>query len=220
MRPAKSLNGAAHAEEMLGEVRALATTVGLPGAPALVESATTSLPTIQTETQWRRFLCQEFTTVLLSQEGPLIVQAHRLTCLGHVRELVALDQTWGHARKLLPAYLPAMNAASAHVGQAQLRRLLPLRDQRIVPRYLAAIAAGEAHGWHPLVYGLLLGVFALPLRPGVLHYGRQTARGVLAGSPLAHALDESAQNRLLDEAEQAVLTLLPQLLPFVPPEIV
>ena len=42
----------------------------------------------------------------------------------------------------------------------------PLRDQRLVQRYLTAVEQGEAQGWHTLVYGLTLAVYSLPLRQG------------------------------------------------------
>jgi urease accessory protein UreF len=54
-----------------------------------------------------------------------------------------------------------------------------LRDQRIVKRYLHAVEAGFAHGWHTLVYGLTLEVYSLALRQGLLGYAHQTTRGFI-----------------------------------------
>ena len=70
-------------------------------------------------------------------------------------------------------------AASRRVGQSQLRKLRPLRDQRVVQRYLHAVESGQAHGWHTLVYGLTLAVYSLPLRQGLLGYAHQTTRGFI-----------------------------------------
>jgi urease accessory protein UreF len=57
--------------------------------------------------------------------------------------------------------------------------LRPLRDERIVQRYLQALADGEAHGWHTLVYGMTLVVYSLPLRQGLLGFAQQTMRGFI-----------------------------------------
>ena len=62
----------------------------------------------------------------------------------------------------------------------------PLRDERVVQRYLAAVESGEAHGWHTLVYGLTLVVYSLPLRQGLLGYAHQNhARFHSRGGTLA-----------------------------------
>lgn len=204
----------AFADEMLGEVRALAATVGQPGTAAMGDVQRLSLPsTLTTVAAWRGFVGDYFRDLLVAHEWPLIVQAHGFAGLGHARELVALDQAWGRSRDTLPARLQFLDEASFRVGQRQLKRLRPLRDLRLVQRYLAAIEAGEAHGWHPLVYGVVLGLFALPLRQGLAHYGRQTAAGILVGTPLAANLSEARQVELVDEATLTFQTALQHVLP-------
>ena len=69
--------------------------------------------------------------------------------------------------------------ASQRVGKTQLKRLRPLRDQRLVQRYLHAVQAGEAQAWHTVVYGLVLSLYSLPLRQGLLSYAQQTTRGFI-----------------------------------------
>ncbi len=208
---------AAHAEEMLGEVRALASTLGESGAIGQVGApASSRLLTLTTVTAWRKFLDEEFHAVVVSQEWPLVLQAQEFARSGHARELVALDQAWGRLRATLPVELPSLTDASFRVGQHQLNRLLPLRDQRLVPRYLAAIAAGDAHGWHPLVYGVVLGIFALPVRQGLLRYGRQTAAGFFASTPLATSLTEVARDELISETDRTLAAAVSRLLPATP----
>jgi urease accessory protein UreF len=65
------------------------------------------------------------------------------------------------------------------VGQYQLQKLRPLRDLRLVRRYLQAVEAGEAQAWHTLVYGVTLAIYSLPLRQGLLGYCHQTTRSFI-----------------------------------------
>jgi urease accessory protein UreF len=90
-----------------------------------------------------------------------------------------------------------------NAGRIQLRRLRPLRDQKLVQRYLKAIEACEASGWHTLVYGVTLSIYSLPPRQGLLAYARQTlagfahsaARGArLSEAELASALESTYEN--------------------------
>jgi len=76
--------------------------------------------------------------------------------------------------------------ASQRVGKTQLKRLRPLRDQRLVQRYLHAVQTGEAHAWHTVVYGVILWLYSLPLRQCLLSYAHQTTLGFLrsAAGPL------------------------------------
>lgn len=122
--------------------------------------------------------------LLLPQELPAIRAAHQHAATGHVRELVALDQQLASEPALCD-----FAAASRRVGQAQLQRLRPLRDERIVQRYLLAVENGSAHGWHTLVYGLTLAVYSLPVRQGLLGYAHQTTRGFIHAA--ARSLNET-----------------------------
>jgi urease accessory protein UreF len=89
--------------------------------------------------------------------------------------------------------------ASCRVGQRQLSKLRPMRDQRLVQRYLAAIEDGRARGWHTLVYGVSLAMFSLPLRQGLQHYAEQTARGFIDSSARSLRLAEADCDALLAE---------------------
>jgi hypothetical protein len=58
-----------------------------------------------------------------------------------------------------------------------LKRFRPLKDHRVVQRYLRAVESAEAGAWHTLVYGLVLSVYSLPLRQGLFDYARHTFSG-------------------------------------------
>jgi urease accessory protein UreF len=91
-------------------------------------------------------------------------------------------------------------APSRRVGQGQLQKLRPLRDQRIVQRYLQAVESGAAHGWHTLVYGLTLAIYSLPLRQGLLGYAHQTMRGFIYSAAATLRLSERECRDLFDES--------------------
>jgi len=110
--------------------------------------------------------------VLIPLELPALQRAHGHASQYETRELIALDRELAEA-----APLQRFAEASRAVGRAQLRRLLSLRDQRLVRRYWRAIERGEAHGWSPVVYGVVLALFSLPLRQGLLHYSQQILGG-------------------------------------------
>src|SRR6185436_12829880 len=102
-------------------------------------------------------------------------------CRHEVRELAQFDRQLADEPALKP-----FAEASRRVGQTELLRLRPLRDERIVRRYLEAVERGEASAWHTLVYGLTLALYSMPLRQGLLGYGFQTSRGFIyaAATPL------------------------------------
>ncbi|HVV00174.1 MAG TPA: urease accessory UreF family protein, partial [Verrucomicrobiae bacterium] len=111
-----------------------------------------------------------------------------------VRELIALDQQLIDEPSLLN-----FSAASRRVGQAQIQKLRPLRDSRVVQRYLNAVEAGQAHGWHTLVYGLTLAVYSLPLRQGLLGYAHQMTRSFIYNAARFLRLSEQQCRELFNE---------------------
>lgn len=148
----------------------------------------TSLPAL------REFLLAYRERVLLPHELPAIRTAFEHASRNEVRELIAFDQRL--ARE--PA-LRDLAGASQRVGRGQLLKLRPLRDERLIQRYLGAVATHEAHGWHTLVYGLTLVVYSLPLRPGLLGFAYQTTRGFIHAAARGLKLTESECSALFDE---------------------
>jgi urease accessory protein UreF len=132
--------------------------------------------------------------ILLPHELPAIRDAYAHAALNHVRELVAMDGKLARERPLRD-----FASASRRVGQAQLQRLRPLHDERVVQRYLRAIDSGQAHGWHTLVYGLTLVVYSLPLRQGLLGYAQQTTRGFIQVAARPLNATEAECRQIFDE---------------------
>jgi urease accessory protein UreF len=139
----------------------------------------------------REFLRDYRDEVLGPHEFRHIYNAFNFSNQNFIRELLALDQQVAGE-----SALEQFQLASRHVGKRQLNRLRALKDLRTLQRYREAVNEGKAYGWHTLVYGLVLSTYSLPLRQGLLHYGRQTFGGFV-----------EAAARNLDLNQQACLEL-------------
>jgi urease accessory protein UreF len=142
----------------------------------------------------KKFLRNYQSKILLPLELPAIEAAHGHASRNELRELLALDQELAAERRLHKFAAP-----SRRVGQAQMQKLRPLRDQRVVQRYLNAIETGAANGWHTLVYGLTLAIYSLPLRQGLLGYSHQIMRSFIYSAARMLALSERQCRDLFDE---------------------
>ncbi len=187
-----ALNDAA---EWLGDWHPLAEQLGsADGLVALGSvSASLRLAPVHDLPSLRRFLGDYQAQILVPFELPAIQRAHGHATRHEVRELVALDRRLA-AEPILRHFAPA----SRRVGRRQLQKLRPLRDQRVVQRYLQAVEGGEASGWHTLVYGLTLAVYSLPLRQGLLGYAHQTTRGFIYSAARMLRLSERQCRALFD----------------------
>ena len=152
--------------EQLGTADGLFTLSGAAGA--------LRLPKVETLSDLSQFLDVYLTQILLSLELPAICLAHHHASRNEARELVALDLEIAGQRQHRD-----FSSASRRVGRSQLQRLRPLRDVRVVQRYLHAVEWEQAQAWHTLVYGLTLAVYSLPVRQGLLTYARQTMKGFI-----------------------------------------
>ena len=203
-----ALNDAA---EWLGDWHPLAEQLG--SADGLVTlgsvSASLRLAPVHNLPSLRQFLRDYHSQVLLPFELPAIQRAHGHATRHEVRELVALDR-----RLAAEPILRAFASASRRVGRSQLQKLRPLRDQRVVQRYLQTVESGQADGWHTLVYGLTLAVYSLPLRQGLLGYAHQTTRGFIYSAARMLRLSERQCRALFDtlcaNLPEAVEALLAQ----------
>jgi urease accessory protein UreF len=184
------------AAEWLGDWHPLAEQLGsADGLAALGSmSALLRLPVVQDLRSLKKFLRRYQARLLTRLEWPAIQAAHSHVGRNELRELIALDAELGRE-----PMLHAFAGASWRVGQAQLQKLRPLRDQRMVQRYLQAVDAGLAQGWHTLVYGLTLEVYSLPLRQGLLGYAHQTTRGFIYSAARTLRLSERECRGLFDE---------------------
>ena len=194
------MNAPEEAELLAAEFSALLRRIGAPdGFP---ENLAARLPPggVRPGNGLREFLEGYQTRVLVPLEMPAITRARSLAARGHLRELIALDRELD--TQPVP---PAFASASRRIGRAQLERLRPLRDERIVQRYLAAVEAGDAAGWHTVVYGLTLAVYSWPLRHGLFTYDR----AALAGLALAAGRPPGLAGPVGGEIVQTFLLRLP-----------
>ncbi len=200
--PAEAGAARREADHLLGDFAALMQQIGVHGIspafdapPPEAPKHIAELPALQT------FLDTYCADVLLPVELPAIVEACGFARRGETRELIALDQRLAGETRMA-----AFALASRKTGAMQLRRMKPLRDERTVQRYLAAVDAGQAAGWHTLVYGLTLAIFSFPLRQGLLHYARETVSGLaLAAAGAKNYFDPACQDML-----QGLLARLPE----------
>jgi urease accessory protein UreF len=180
------------AANLLGEFSALLQQIGSPAGSAL-SYGSKPLSGLQA------FLESYLSEILLPLELPAIAEACGHAMRAELRELVAQDQRLDAALRLTPFAAP-----SRQIGRLQLTRMRPLRDDRTVQRYLAAVESRQAHGWHTLVYGLTLAVYSLPLRQGLLYYAQETLSG-LATAAAGEANDaESESSRIVAELMERV----------------
>jgi urease accessory protein UreF len=140
------------------------------------------------------FLRAYYHQLLLPCELPAICRAYTHAARSQALELVNLDQELGGQAR--PRDLVR---ASRRLGRSQLAALRPLRGERVVRRYWQAVQAGQAQGWHTLVYGLVLAVYSLPLRQGLLHYARQTLHSFIGAAAGPLQLPEWDCHSLLEE---------------------
>ena len=182
--------------EWLGDWHPLVEQLGSADGLAALSSLSAALRTrpISDRAALRGFLGAYHSRILRPVELPAIEAAYTHAVRNELRELIALDQ-----RLATEPGLQDFLAASRRVGRAQLRKLRPLRDERIVQRYLHAVETAQAHGWHTLVYGLTLALYSLPLRQGLVGYASQVTRGFIHSAARPLRLSEMECRALLNE---------------------
>ncbi len=182
--------------ELLGDLHPLIEQIGSPeGLMTLAgETGAARFGQVSTAADLRRFLRSYHSQILHPLELPAIQRAFNHASRNELRELIAFDRQWGNETTQ-----QNFISASRRVGQNQLQRLRPLRDQRLVQRYLTAVEKGDATGWHTLVYGLTLAIYSVPLRQGLFGYARQTTRGFIQAAGRSLRLSELESNNLLEE---------------------
>jgi urease accessory protein UreF len=186
--PPQPQRSPAAAVELAADLGSLLEQIGSPDVLAGIADALQVRP-INSLRELRIFLQGYHTRILRPIELPAIHRAFDHASRHEVRELVAFDQKL-NGEPLLQNFASPSRLA----GQNQLQRLRPLRDERTVQRYLAAVEEGTAQGWHTLVYGLTLAIYSQPLRQGLLGYAQQTTRGfILSASRSIDISPEAAQ---------------------------
>jgi urease accessory protein UreF len=182
---------------LLGDVRTLLGQVG-SGAP------NAEAPHLQMPDTFRavvQFLETYKHGVLIKHEWPAVYRAYHHASHNECQELIALDESIAREKDLMP-----FAEASRRIGQFQLKRLAPLRGERMLTRYMTAIEEGRAQGWHTLVYGLTLAVYSLPARQGLMHYAQQILGSYLENAAQSFSVSEEETRAALE----ALLADLPQ----------
>src|SRR5438445_1199177 len=148
------------ASALLGDLHPLLDQLGsAEGLISLAEAAgLLRLPYVRYLETLVAFLHAYKRELLLAVEVPCIQKAYDHACGNQTREFIALDRSVG---KL--AVAPEFASASRRVGRWQLRRLRPLRYERVAQRYLRAVEETRANGWHTLVFGLTLALYSVPI---------------------------------------------------------
>jgi urease accessory protein UreF len=151
-------------EAFTAQLGSVETVIHLANAERLVDfQQIIDLPSLE------KFLIAYRDRILVAIELPSILAAYNLTIKQHALELIALDKEISLS---MPSDL--FSEASARVGRAQLKRLKPLRDSRLIQKYLQALASGRAKAWHTLVYGMSLATYSIPIIQGLQNYCHQT----------------------------------------------
>ena len=145
--------------------------------------------------------------ILVPVEWPTIIQACEHATRGEVRELITLDRQLDDTHGKMP-----FAESSRRAGRIQLKRLRPLHDNRVVQRYLKAIESGDATGWHTIVYGLMLSLYSIPLRQGLLHYATQTQSSFIHGAGRRFIITDDDRTATIDQIHAGLLALLESVL--------
>ncbi len=159
----------------------------------------------------KAFLSSYVSEIHGALELPAVLRAWHCAENGYIRELIDLDRELSRFEKLKP-----FKMASCAVGRRQLSKLRPLREQRIVQRYLRAVEEGRASGWHTVVFGIVLSVYSFPLRTGVNHLALQTIGGMIFSAASALKVSLSQCDELAAEYGHSLPMLTNQLLRAMP----
>jgi len=164
------------AEELLGEWHPLVEQLGSSEGLLTLGTATEALrlPRVGNAAQLESFLESYKAHLLIPKELPAILRSYRHATRNETRELIAFDQALTRQPQA-----EELARASRRAGQYQLKRLSPLRDHRLLQRYLLAVDEKRAQGWHTLVYGITLSIYSMPVLQGLVFYERQTLRGFI-----------------------------------------
>lgn len=170
-------------------------------------AAAISLCPNETQASIKQFIDRYREEVLFSIELPAICQAYLHASRSEVRELIEVDLQLSQEPSL-----ESFSRPGQEIGRAQLQQLRPLRDQRLVQRYLAAVERGESPCWHTVVYGVILWHYSLPLRQGLLHYAQQTLNGFLQSAGNSADIPDNVQRQFWQETSAALPSLVDRVL--------
>ena len=122
--------------------------------------------------------------------------------------------------RFAPAALVAVCLLHAGLADAENEEALTIRVVD-VGAGLCCVArippAAAADRWHTVVYGVILAVYSIPLRQGLMQYGELTLRGFVQAAGRSLRLDAAQRARWLEQssrelarATEAVITRPPR----------
>lgn len=195
-----------HTIRLAGDPHPLVEAIGLRVQAQTDRLVTPTVPPVYDLPSLARFLDWYREEVLLPIEAPAIIEAAEHLRRHEPRELIAQDRRLGEKAVLHP-----FAEASKTVGRSQLRRLLPMRDQKIIRQYWQAVEFGQAHGWHMIVFGLIVGLFYIPYRQGLFAYARRTQYHFLQAAQDRLALPSEAVQELEQTVQEKTFRALNEL---------
>ena len=136
-------------------------------------------------------------TLLEPVELPAVATAHRHAPRGEVLQLIALDESLAGSH---PEWLQ-LAPASQRFGTDHLKRLQPLRDERVVQRFLNAAREGCAPANHPVVFGLTMAVFSIAPRQGLADYAQSALEAVVATAAGKLKLTQADRDQLINRSQ-------------------
>ena len=150
------------------------------------------IETVTNLREFRVFLARYEKEIFCDIELPAVHSAYWFSNRGQFKELLSLD-----AKLTASPSLELFSEESLHVGREHLRMLQPMYDQRMVQRFRKCVINGEAKGWNPIVFGMFLSIHSIPVREGLLQFGRQTWSGFINGIREQRGFPESECSQLL-----------------------
>ena len=180
---------------VLGELRAALEQLGSSEALINLEAAAGAVAhgNVSDWETFRNFITTFKLNVVCEHELPTIFRAYSHASANECRELIELDQRIAEGQSGVP-----FAEASRRIGQLQLKWLAPLRGERVVARYNAAVQEGKAAAWHTLVYGVTLAVYSIPVRQGLIGYATQILRRYIESAASAFGVGADEQDKLLN----------------------
>lgn len=203
----------ASSEELAGDATPLAQALGEPEMLASLRALAELVEAPRPESLHgiRALLACYRERLLTPVELPAIRDAYMHASCGQARELIELD------RRLAAQFgQSAFANASRLSGRTQLRRLRCLRNTTL-QRYIRAVEAGEATGWHVVVFGMLLALFSLPLRQGLVHYATRTQHSLLDSASIGIPVSTPERARLHEECAAPIAPAVQEVLPVFEP---
>lgn len=146
------------------------------------------------ETSLPSFVRSYLSSLTATGDAPALRLARRLASQGDLPPLIALDEEIDALKKV-----PESVAASRQMGRQTLRVAARLSPHPMLNDFEQAVEQGRAFGHHPVVLGLIGGVFHLPERETVAAFFFGTASLLVGAATRLVPLGQLEAQKLLFE---------------------